>query len=152
MKNFLTLLFVILLISGIQAQTENPAYDKELAGKFEGDDYGMKSYIFVLLKTGPAKIESKTVVDSLFAGHLQNIRRLAEAEILVLAGPLTQNDNQYRGIFILDVKTTSEAEELLQTDPAIKEKLLDAELFTWYGATALGEYLKVQEKITKFNF
>lgn len=47
------------------------------------------------------------------------------------------------------MKTTEEAKELLQTDPAIREKLLEAELFQWYGSAALPVYLKIHEKIEK---
>lgn len=55
-------------------------------------------------------------------------------------------------IFILNVKSTSEAKELLQIDTAIKAKVLDAELFEWYGSAAISEYLKLQKRITKKQF
>ena len=48
-----------------------------------------------------------------------------------------------------EVQTIEEATTLLSTDPAIQEKLLDAELFQWYGSAALPEYLKAHEKIEK---
>ena len=97
-------------------------------------------------------IENKTVRDSLFSGHLKNIKRLADEDKLVVAGPLGKNDLNYRGIFILNVKTMEEAEKLLDTDPAIKEKLLATEIFSWYGSAALPEYLKVASKIQKISF
>lgn len=147
---FFVFLFIIELAAF--AQTENLSYDPELAKSFDADDYGMKSYIFVILKTGTAIVEDKAVRDSLFAGHLQNIGRLAGEGKLLLAGPLGKNDQTYRGIFILNVKTPEEAAQLLDTDPAIKANLLATEIFSWYGAAALGEYMKVQEKITKLNF
>ncbi len=130
-------------------QTDNPKYDKALADSLGGDDYGMKPYVLVILKTGTNKIDKKEIVDSLFKGHMANIGRLASIGKLVVAGPLKKNDKSYRGIFILNVKTIDEANELLSTDPAVKEKLLDAELFQWYGSAALPEYLKVHEKIEK---
>ncbi|MBE0639011.1 MAG: hypothetical protein IH598_10870 [Bacteroidales bacterium] len=144
--------FLAMLLSSSFAQTENPSYDPELAKTFDADDYGMKSYIFVILKTGSVVVEDKALRDSLFAGHLENIGRLADDGKLVVAGPLGKNDRSYRGIFILNVKTEEEAALLLETDPAIREKLLEAEVYKWYGAAALGEYIKVQEKITKLNF
>lgn len=55
-------------------------------------------------------------------------------------------------IFILNLKSNSEAKELLQTDTAIKAKVLDAELFEWYGSAAISEYLKLQKRITKKQF
>ena len=54
-------------------------------------------------------------------------------------------------LFILNVKTIDEAKEILATDPAIKAKLLDADLFNWYGSAALSEYLKASEKVRKFK-
>ena len=68
---------------------------------------------------------------------------------LVVAGPFWKNDKSYRGIFILNVSTLEEAGELLQSDPTIREKVLEAELFKWYGSAALPEYLKLQKKIQK---
>lgn len=64
-------------------------------------------------------------------------------------GPLGKNENTYRGIFILNVATIDAAQKLLKTDPAIKEGLLDAELYNWYGSAALPEYLKASDKIWK---
>jgi hypothetical protein len=67
----------------------------------------------------------------------------------MVAGPIKKNDKAYRGIFILNVKTTEEANELLAKDPAIKEKLLEAELFQWYGSAALPMYLPYHNKVEK---
>src|SRR4030095_3473177 len=77
-------------------QTSNPEYNKALADSLGADDYGMKGYVFVILKTGPAKIESKQTVDSLFRGHLININRLAGLGKLVIAGPFKKHDRSYR--------------------------------------------------------
>ncbi|MDP2236246.1 MAG: hypothetical protein Q8J88_07425 [Bacteroidales bacterium] len=148
--NFLTYTLLILFTYNVvYSQTVNSEYDPELAAALGADDYGMKSYVFVILKSGSVVLEDKAKRDSIFSGHLQNIGRLAEEGKLIVAGPLGKNTLNYRGIFILNVKTLEEAELLLQTDPAVKEKLLDAELFTWYGSAALPEYLKVQSKIVK---
>lgn len=144
----LLLLFCSLPFSAI-CQSDNPKYDKALADSLGGDDYGMKAYILVILKTGTNTTAKKEVVDSLFGGHMSNIVRLAGLGKLVVAGPLGKNDRSYRGIFILNVKTVEEANALLETDPAIKEKLLAAEIFKWYGSAALPEYLKSHEKIEK---
>lgn len=133
-------------------QTQNPKYDKALADSLGADDYGMKMYVLVILKTGPVTIENKKTTDSLFAGHLKNIQRLANEGKLVVAGPLKKNEKSYRGIFILNVKTAEEAKTLLQTDPAIKAQLLDPELYGWYGSAALPVYLPASEKVGKLNF
>jgi uncharacterized protein YciI len=151
MKNIFHLLLLLLTVAFSSAQTENAKYDKALAEKLGADEYGMKQYVFVILKTGPAKIEDKAKVNELFRGHMENIGRLADEGKLVVAGPFMKNDRNYRGLFILNVKTVEEAKALLDTDPAVKAQLLEAELIPWYGSAALGEYLPVHEKIAKEN-
>lgn len=128
---------------------EKATYDKALADSLGGDEYGMKMYVLVVLKTGSNTTTDKKIIDSLFGGHMANIGRLAGLGKLVVAGPMKKNEKNYRGIFILNVKTIDEANTLLATDPAIKEKLLEAELFQWYGSAALPMYLKSHEKIEK---
>ena len=149
------LLVTIILIAGLalaNAQQPKAGYDPELAKELGADDYGMKSYVLVILKTGSHAVEDKAVRDSLFAGHMQNIKRLADEGKLIVAGPLSANENKYRGIFILDTGSLEQANEWVQTDPVVREMLLDADLYQWYGAAALRTYLEVQEKITKTGF
>jgi uncharacterized protein YciI len=127
----------------------NPDYDPNLAQKLGADDYGMKRFILVILKTGENQTTDKDFISESFRGHLDNIVRLAEEGKLVVAGPLGSNQNNYRGIFILNAATSDEAESLLQTDPAIKVGLLDAEIYNWYGSAALPVYLDYSDKIWK---
>lgn len=133
------------------AQNQNPKYDKELADSLGADQYGMKAYILVILKTGPAKIDDKEKVSELFRGHMENINKLAEENKLIVAGPMGKNDNSYRGIFILNVKTKEEAALLVENDPAVKEGLLAVDFYQWYGSAALPVYLETSKKITKEN-
>ena len=130
----------------------NPNYDKALADKLGGDDYGMKKYFFVILKTGTNQTADKDLTNKSFKGHMDNITRLVEEGRLIVAGPLAKNENNYRGIFILNnIKSIEEVKELLLTDLAIKNGLLDYEIFTWYGSAALPEYLPFSDKIRKSN-
>ena len=145
----LTLILFVFTTCGINAQKPNPDYDSTLARKLGADDRGMKSYVLVILKTGPAVIEAGARRDSLFKGHFANINRMADQGKLVVAGPIGANDKSYRGIFILNVKTTDEARALLQNDPTVKEKIFEAELYPWYGSAALSEYLDAAKKIEK---
>jgi uncharacterized protein len=131
----------------------NPNYDKVLAEKLGGDDYGMKSYFFVILKTGNNKTEDKNLISECFRGHMNNIDRLVKEGKLIVAGPFEKNDKNYRGLFILNnINTIEEAKDMLQTDPAIKSGLLDPEIFAWYGSAALPEYLTATEKIWRKKF
>ena len=129
----------------------NPNYDSALARKLGADDYGMKSYILVILKTGTNQTTDKAFINSSFRGHLDNINRLVKDGKMIVAGPLGKNDKTYRGIFILNAENFEEAEKLLQNDPAVKEGLLDTELYKWYGSAALPEYLESSDKIWKVN-
>lgn len=145
-------LFLLIIAINIQAQSGKLTYNKLFADSLGADEYGMKPYILVILKTGEVEIKNKKMVDSLFTGHMKNIGRLADMGKLVVAGPLQKNEKNYRGIFILNVKTIEEAKQLLNTDPAIKAKLLNSELFEWYGSAALPMYLKYHDKSKKTNF
>lgn len=147
MKN---LLFTILLFSCgfvVSAQESGKLYNKALADSLGADKYGMKSYVFVLLKTGSNTTTDKDKLNLLFRGHMENIGKLVKEGKLVVAGPFGKNDKSYRGIFILNVRTAEEAKALLDADPAIKEKVLDAEILEWYGSAALPMYLPYHGKI-----
>ena len=128
----------------------NPLYNKDLAEKLGGDDYGMKSYFLVILKTGKNQTSDKTFINEKFRGHLDNINRLVKDDKLIVAGPLGKNELTYRGVFILNnIKTIEDAKALLQTDPAISSELLDYEILTWYGSAALPTHLPYSDKIWK---
>ena len=150
-KSIFSLLSIFIMFT-VHAQSSNPKYDKPLADSLGADDYGMKMYVLVILKTGSNVSETKTVTDSLFNGHMQNIGRLVESGKLIVSGPIKKNDKNYRGIFILNAKAIEEAREMLATDPAINAKLLDTEMFQWYGSAALPLYLKSHDKLQKKSF
>ncbi len=151
MKFYYVLLSMVILSSVVFSQTLNPDYDSTLAKKFGADDYGMKSYVFAILKTGTNTTTDKAFIDSCFSGHMANIVRLVNEGKLIVAGPLGKNDNAYRGIFIFNVVSIEEAEELVQTDPAINSGLLDADLYNWYGSAALSQYLEAALKVGKYK-
>ncbi|MEO6149455.1 MAG: YciI family protein [Mucilaginibacter sp.] len=152
MKKLLLVVCLAFISAGIKAQSTNPKYDPALAYELGADDYGMKSYVLVILKTGTNTTADQATIDSAFKGHMANMGRLVKEGKLVVAGPLKKNDKQYRGIFILNVPTVEEAAKLVDTDPAIKAKLLDVELYGWYGSAALPEHLKIHDRIEKKSF
>ncbi|NCP84748.1 MAG: hypothetical protein GW809_01620 [Bacteroidetes bacterium] len=150
--------FLFILLLGIcsiltsSAQNQNPNYDAKLAQKLNADDYGMKSFFFVILKSGANPPElSKIVKDSLMTGHLNNIGELAKSGKLVVAGPFGKNELTYRGLFILNTSSLDDAKQIIASDPAIKSGIFDVELLPWYGSAALGEYLPSSDKIWKIK-
>lgn len=156
MKNALILIsFSIFLVScyspikeSAVQDSETPVYDSVLAKTLGADDYGMKMYVMALLKSGPNREGTPEERSKLMRGHLDNIKRLAEEGKLVLAGPFG-GDGNLRGIYVFDVPTVEEAEELTKTDPAIQAGSLEMELIPWYGTAALPTMDEVQKKISK---
>ncbi len=146
------IIFLVIDRQSLFAQSSNLLYDKVLADSLGADDYGMKMYMLVILKSGANKTADKAVTDSVFKGHMQNINRLVKEGKLIVAGPLQKNDQQYRGIFILDVNTKEAAQALLDTDPAIHSRVLDSDIYGWYGSAALPMYLPASEKVGKTLF
>lgn len=112
------------------------AFDAELAVKTGADDYGMRAYVFVLLKTGPTPKPKGTERDEMFKGHFANMKRLAADGKLAYAGPLDGVDG-WRGLFILAVGDIEEAKKLVATDPVIASGEMIAEYHKHYGSAAL---------------
>lgn len=153
MKTLLLIVLIALLGTfSMKGQDTNPDYDPALAKKLGADDFGMKSYVLVILKSGKNVVQEKPERDNLFAGHFENIRRLADQGKLIVAGPVEKNDNSYRGIFILDVTTFDEANGLLEADPTIRANIFDVELYKLYGSAALPVYYETHKKIEKRQF
>ncbi|HRG03738.1 MAG TPA: YciI family protein [Paludibacteraceae bacterium] len=147
---FLSISLALIVSScGTTKQSAKTKYNAQLAQKLGADELGMKMYVLVILKTGDTKIEDKALRDSLFRGHFANINKLADEGKLVVAGPLEKNENQYRGIFILDVKTFAEAGLLLQNDPTVSQGIFKPEMYEWYGSAALPVYMQMHKKIQK---
>jgi uncharacterized protein YciI len=128
--------------------TVTPTFDAALAQRLGGDERGMRQYVLVVLRTGPYTPQSDDERASLFEGHFANMNRLADEGKLLVAGPLGQNDRQYRGIFVFDVTTIEEAQALVATDPTVARGVFVAELYPWYGSAALRETNAIHRRIT----
>jgi uncharacterized protein YciI len=142
-------IFLFLFVNSGISQEKNQFYDSTLAVKLGADTYGMKSYVFVILKTGSFVSQDKEIISKSFEGHMANIQKLVAEKKLIVAGPFGKNDLNYRGLFIFDVASIDEVKKLVQEDPAVKIGLLDAEYIPWYGSAALPEYLPASDKIWK---
>ena len=149
MKRILTVTALILVTFLAGAQDTGIGYDSTLAAKLGADELGMKTYVLVILRSGPAKIEDKELRDSLFAGHFSNMDRLADEGKLVAAGPFHSNDKEYRGLFIFNVTTTEEAEELVKGDPTVTNGIFVTEMYRWYGSAALPMMNEIHPKLQK---
>ena len=63
----------------------SPAYDPALAKTVGADERGMRSYVLVVLKTGPNRAPAGPERDEMFKGHFANMQRLSAEGKLVLA-------------------------------------------------------------------
>lgn len=145
---FFSLLLTTHAVTPLQPPSE---YDAKLAATLGADDYGMRQYVLVILKTGPKKLPAGKERDEMFKGHMANIQRLAKEGKLALAGPLDGKDG-WRGLFIMSVKTIDEARKLTETDPVIKEGEMVAEYHTYYGSAALMQVNDIHRKVQKKSF
>lgn len=146
-KLLFTLAFITFNLLGFSQETK--IYDEALAKKLGGDERGMKTYVFCILKTGTNTTATAEEKKKFFDGHMTNISKLADEGKLVVAGPFMKNDKNYRGIFIFNCTTIEEAEKLVNSDPAVQAKIFEAELTVWYGSAALGATSEIHDKITK---
>lgn len=149
MKKSIFLLVLLCFSATMFSQENTPTFDEKLAKSLNADEYGMKKYVFCLLKTGTNTTATKEETKKLFEGHMANINQLAKEGKLVVAGPFMKNERNYRGIYIFNTSTIEEAKTFVETDPAVQSKLLEAELTLWYGSAALQETLKIHDKIAK---
>ena len=144
---------VCLALADVVAAQDKPAspppYDAALAERLGADQRGMRSYVFVILKTGPKVDLTKEESSKLFAGHMANIKRLAAEGKLVVAGPFEDNADHYEGLFVFNVKTVKEAETLLVTDPAVAAGRFSYEAYGWYGSAAMMEITSIHNRIDK---
>lgn len=133
-------------------QTTPPStYDDALARSLGADDYGMRRYVLVVLKTGPNKIPAGPDREEMFRGHFANMTRLSAEGKLALAGPFDGTDG-WRGLFILAVSDIDEARALVATDPVVMKGEMVAEYHKFYGSAALMIVCDAHERIARKSF
>jgi uncharacterized protein YciI len=145
----LTAAFLFASLAGSHAQAEEaPKFDEALARSVGADQRGMRSYVYVLLKTGPNQIPAGPERDEMFKGHFANIERLAREKKLVVAGPYDGVEG-WRGMFIFAVPDIEEAKKLVATDPVIIKGAMVAEYHKLYSTAALMMVNEIHGKLSK---
>jgi uncharacterized protein YciI len=147
-KRTLPILFGLLFVSLRPAAAQAPSYDGELAKSLGADERGMRSYVLVVLKTGPNKVPKGADRDRMFEGHFANIQRLAAEKKLVLAGPFDGTDG-WRGVFVFATPDIEQARSYVATDPVIVSGEMVAEYHKFYGSAGLMMVNEVHNKIQK---
>lgn len=125
-----------------------PAYDADLAKSLGGNDSGMRSYVLVILKTGPRKMPEGEARKEMFKGHFANIQRLANEKKLAVAGPLDGVDG-WRGVFVFAVPDVEQAKACVETDPVITNGEMVAEYHKFFSSAGLMMVNEVHNKIIK---
>jgi len=150
MKTLTTLLTLLLAgaATAAPAGETKPAYDAALARQLGADEHGMRSYVLVILKTGPTPVPKGEKRDAMFKGHFANMERLAGEGKLAYAGPLDGVDG-WRGMFIFAVDNIEEAKLLTATDPVIINGEMIAEYHKHYGSAALMQVNKTHLTLGK---
>lgn len=146
---------LIMLAGGALAEEEtvpvSPMFDEALATALGADEYGMRQYVLVILKTGPTPMPAGAERDEMFRGHFANMKRLAADGKLALAGPLDGVDG-WRGLFVLAVADLEEAAALVATDPVVVHGEMIAEYHQYYGSAALMLVNEAHEKVARKGF
>ncbi len=131
------------------SNSSESTFNESLANELGADEYGMKSYVMAFLYRGDSRDNfSKNELDSLQTLHLKNIGELANSGKLAVAGPFLDEGN-LRGIYIFNVSSVDEAEQLTNTDPSIKAGILKMELKPWYSSAALNQVNTIHQQIAK---
>jgi uncharacterized protein YciI len=140
--------FLALRPAAAQTEPAAPAlhYDAALAKSLGGDERGMRSYVLVILKTGPTQVPEGPARTKMFEGHFANMQRLAADKKLVLAGPLDGTDGR-RGIFVFAPPDIEQATTYVATDPVIVNGEMAAEYHKFYGSAGLMMVNDVHNKI-----
>ncbi len=124
-------------------------HDAALAQRLGADERGMRSYVLVILKTGPTRVPDGPARDAMFAGHFANMERLAKAGKLAVAGPFSKDPSGWRGLYVFAVAGVDQARELAETDPVVVQGEMVAEYHAWYGSAALMLVPEYHERLVR---
>jgi uncharacterized protein YciI len=99
--------------------------------------YEMTNYIVGFLERGPNWTPGVTEeTKKIQAGHMANIRKMADTGKLLVAGPFTDGGD-LRGMFIFKETTMEEARKMVDDDPSVKAGRLVLRLHPWFAAKGL---------------
>ncbi len=79
-----------------------------------------------MLSDGPTEEETRATGE-----HFNYLKDLTEKGVVVLAGRTTNTDYSSFGIIVFFAESDEEAESIVQNDPAVKNKIMRAELFPY---------------------
>ncbi len=83
--------------------------------------------------------------ESIVSDHFQALQELKMADKLIMAGRTLNMDETTFGIVILLADTEEEARTMMESDPAVKEGVMTAELFPYKIALLNENFLKLNQ-------
>jgi uncharacterized protein YciI len=94
----------------------------------------MAEYRLGLIRKGASwSPESTSEIEKLQEGHMNNIRKMAAAGILAMAGPLSEA-GELRGIFVFRSKDDKMIQDMTAADPSLQAGRLKLELYQLFMA------------------
>ena len=99
---------------------------------------GMDTYLFGILRRGEVPPAPAEEAKALQAEHRKNMERMAEAGVLVGAGPIA-GGGDYRGIFIFKADARAKIDDMLKGDPLVQSGRLVMDLLPWWGPEKIGD-------------
>ena len=106
-------------------------------------------YTLVFLVEGrPASDFEDEVLGTAMSGHFENIKRLTDEQLLLLAGPLGEprSDPLHRGIFLFDIDDVGIAETLVRTDPAVAAGIYEPRLYPFSSASPFKDIPRLERE------
>ena len=79
-----------------------------------------------MLTEGPTETEAQVVSD-----HFVYLKDLVEKGVVILAGRTQNNDYSSFGIIIFNAESDAQARIIVENDPAVKNRVMRAELFPY---------------------
>jgi uncharacterized protein YciI len=79
-----------------------------------------------MLTSGSTEFESRIVSE-----HFNYLKQLTSDGVEILAGRTQNTDNSSFGIVLFNAETVEAAREIMLNDPAVKNKVFRAELFSY---------------------
>lgn len=107
-------------------------------------------YTLVYLVTGPGSAShTKEDRQTIFQGHMANMKKLAEAGDLVIAGPFGKpRDKSWRGIQVFNTGDRERARVLAASDPGVSSGEFAALFVPMRASEALREAVRVDREAT----
>jgi len=79
--------------------------------------------------------------DRIISEHFAYLQDLTEAGVVLLAGRTLNTDYSSFGIVILRASSEQEARQIMHNDPAVKQRVMRAELYP-YSLALVGTFLR----------